>query len=246
MNDLERWQRKTCSTCDGQGELPEASEDYSPICNDEGITYPCEDCEDGKVDCSCDDPDDCDNEDCWEGRVPCESCNGNGYHTYTCDGCHEELTTSYYHAETYAADGALYCRTCVADAEGFKCPTCDGEGELSHESVKLNGRAFKTVAASCSCCGASPIRADDPPRQPFDRRDERNGFDHFVYKASMMDSDRVYFMYLCGDESGEGCLSEVLNQQTDIDPDSDRAVKLEVLNELLGDDLDGVWAMMDE
>jgi len=245
---LERHEMKTCPDCDGRGEhddcqdetLHPASEDtVFPTCDEcdgEG-SHPCEAC-DGTGNGPDGEPYDC--PDCdGEGKLPCEACNGNGYNTATCDRCEDDLEHEHYHVKTWITDdGEIICNGCAMDAGAYKCETCDGEGETPLPTVKLSGKEYPTVAGSCSCCGAAPIRADDPPRH----------MDWFVVKANRCDSDGVYYPRLCTDADGyEGCLSDVLdNPPEPVLDDLDRQEKADILSELLGDDTDGISAMMDD
>lgn len=86
---------------------------------------------------------------------------------------------------------------------------------------QLAGRYYSATKAPCSLCGTSPS-------------DE----EWCVVRASLLDTDGVYFSYLCHHESAECCLGTVLSQQDGVD----LALKerLVTLLELYQDDEDAV------
>ena len=252
---LEKWQKLTCPDCE-DGERSEASEDYHPASED-SVYRTCDECDGtGKVVCPVchgeGEGDDCleenyKGEDCWEGEVECKSCDGNGWTKEHCPYCSEELEHEYYHVRSWVtADGEIICDSCAREAGAYKCETCDGEGELPHESVTVDGRTFEVVQASCSCCGAQGGREGETTgTYSWDTRVRT--FDWYVYRARMLDTDEVYFSYLCGDESGQGCLSDVLDQQEEVKTSpfsKDKRAKLDVVADLLGNDDDGLWSEM--
>jgi len=108
--------------------------------------------------------------------------------------------------------------------------------------VKIGTRTFESCGASCSCCGASPKKSED-----------RGGYgDWLVYRASLADSDGVYYSYLCGDSTGDGCLSEIADEQESSEPVLDERWGLErqemadICREMMGDDEDGCWSHMED
>jgi hypothetical protein len=84
----------------------------------------------------------------------------------------------------------------------------------------------------CSCCGASG-RVD--------------GEDDWwlVFRAGLVDSDGEYYAMLCGGPDGSGCLAEVRAENARRTPTfRDEAAAL--VTDLLGDDLDGAQALMED
>lgn len=255
---MERWQMKTCSACDGTGERDEPDPDlYYGITNDEDLCDTCESCNgEGSHKCeTCEgtggEPHgpDCPDCDGW-GKIDCPDCDGRGYHRQCCPYCGEEMETNYYEAGAYLVEGEIVCESCARNQGAFKCETCDGKGELPCEEVHAQvgnvKRAFPTVNQSCSCCGAKPGRADDMVKAIGRLGYERRGFDVHVVRANLCDSDGVYYVNLCSIE-GEGCLHEIAADREDPNPnDLTRQDKADLLAELLGDDIDGVWAAMDD
>lgn len=102
--------------------------------------------------------------------------------------------------------------------------------------VKLGKRIFNTVEASCSCCGASPS--------------DKSDFEWFVYKAGLVDVDGIYFSYLCGDKDGNGCLSDIYKDQfkdSNLNSIMNRRQEVaDTMKEIMPDDEDGVWSMMQD
>lgn len=187
-----------------------------------------------------------------DGTVECESCSGVGYHRRTCDRCGEELETDYHATGAYISDCELFCSSC-ANELASTCPICGGSGEVPHKSVTLlddngNQRTYATASASCSCCGANPHKHTDTTRDRLFNRTEEYGYSWHTYQANMLDTDGVFFSYLCGDNEGEqGCLREVHEQQSEVKAKlPDRAMKCEVISEVLDGDNDGIWAEMSE
>lgn len=84
----------------------------------------------------------------------------------------------------------------------------------------------------CSCCGAGPrIDAEDDW--------------WLVFKGGLADSDGVYYAMLCDNPTKDGCLSEVRRENDRRKPTlRDEAAAL--VTELMGDDLDGAEAFMDD
>jgi hypothetical protein len=81
----------------------------------------------------------------------------------------------------------------------------------------------------CGCCGSGP-----------DVEPSWRGDPWYVYKAGFCDSDGVYFSMLC-----EGCLEE-LRAENAGRPQTERDEIARELTELLGSDIDGAQAMMDD
>lgn len=256
---LERHQMKTCPDCDGRGEHDDCQDETLHPASEDSVYQSCDECDgEGSHPCkACDgtgDGPDGETFECkvcdGEGKLPCESCDGNGYNRATCAYCQEELDHEYYHVKSWITqDGEIICSGCAMDAGAYKCKTCNGEGELPLPNVKVHGKEFRTVAGSCSCCGARSIRADDPPRQPLHSRDTRQGFDWYVVQANQCDRDGTYYSRLCTDGDGyEGCLRDVLEAQDKAVPafELSRQEKADVLTDLYGDDTDGISAVMDD
>jgi len=81
----------------------------------------------------------------------------------------------------------------------------------------------------CSCCGSGPDAQPEWREEPW-----------YVYRGGLCDSDGVYYSMLC-----EGCLEE-FTFELEQRPGTLRDEMSKVVNELLGDDIDGAQAMMDD
>ena len=96
-------------------------------------------------------------------------------------------------------------------------------------TVKVCGKVYEKTTGMCGCCGS--YGNEDLP--------------WFIYKASLCDADGVYYPRLCGDFNGHGgCLEDVATENIRTPTESDDAAEL--VGELLGDDLDGAQAMMED
>lgn len=177
-------------------------------------------------------------------EVECPTCDGKGGYTSTCDNCHEHIEArDYFHT----GDGAIYCENCGPSTD---CPECKGEGEKQHGPHEFTDSAGKKrtfrsmpVGHDCSCCGARAAnKGDSDRRSGFQARD----FSWFVWEAPLMDTDRVYYSKLCGDEDGEnGCLADMLEQQHEIDAAS--RTNLDEMVELMPSEVhDGVRNMVQD
>ena len=238
---------KDCPDCDGEGHYPR-NEDHphavlSPVfmyeappcddCGGDGIGSDCEHCDDdgdlngpGEPFLSCGH---CDG----TGHFACDACDGNGCLPADCSYCHEEIEgRGYFDVACYIGEGELICEDCA----DYTCETCKGEGRVSHDAVDDNGTERRTVAGSCSCCGASPRSKDDgkPCQGPG------GPYDWYVYETRLVDSDGIYMARLCGDVDGDGCLSDVERSRPG------RHEREKVIAGLLGDDTDGAQALIED
>ena len=83
----------------------------------------------------------------------------------------------------------------------------------------------------CSCCGAGP-RVDD------------EGDWWLIFQAGLCDEDGVYYGMLCDLPDGSGCLS-MIREENARRQHTRRDKQATVITELLGDDLDGAQALME-
>jgi hypothetical protein len=81
----------------------------------------------------------------------------------------------------------------------------------------------------CGCCGSGPNAEPEWRGDPW-----------YVYRAGICDSDGIFFSMLC-----EGCLEEI-REANGRRPQTERDEVAREMTELLGDDLDGAQAMMDD
>ena len=119
------------------------------------------------------------------------------------------------------------------------------EGHVVREAEELHKATVITFASQfdnpkgklspggqCSCCGLSP-HVDGV-------------FDWWlVFKAGLVDSDGVYYSMLCDNSTNDGCLSSIRREKERREK-TKRDEAAEVLSEMLGDDVDGAEAMMDD
>lgn len=81
----------------------------------------------------------------------------------------------------------------------------------------------------CGCCGSGPNATPDYRADPW-----------YVYRAGFCDADGVYYSMLC-----EGCLEELREENVKrVKTTRDEAAQ--AITDLLGDDLDGAQAMMED
>lgn len=172
-----------------------------------------------------------------QGTIPCAECEGTGGDYYSCGVCDEPIDSDSYSEVCYIADGEIVCEDCSR----VDCETCEGEQVIALEEIKLDGTSYAPVAASCSCCGAKPRAPGEQAGPSIGLWDSpAPDWGWYVFRAQMSDTDRVFYSYLCGDETGEeGCLRAVIDQQDDI-AESD-AEALEILRDCAGTDDDGLW-----
>jgi hypothetical protein len=113
------------------------------------------------------------------------------------------------------------------------------EGEALHRAMCItfasqfdNPKGLLSPGGMCSCCGAGP-RVDGL-------------FDWWlVFKAGFTDSDGVFMSMLCGGPDGSGCLPD-LRAEHDRRKPSFRDEAAAIINDLLGDDIDGAQAMFED
>ena len=66
-----------------------------------------------------------------------------------------------------------------------------------------------------------------------------------VFKAGLVDSDGVFYAMLCGGCDGSGCLEDIRGENARRKP-TFRDDAAAMITDLLGDDVDGMEAMMDD
>ena len=81
----------------------------------------------------------------------------------------------------------------------------------------------------CGCCGGGPDVSPSWRPEPW-----------YIYRAGICDSDGVYYSMLC-----EGCLEEIQDENARR-PATERDEIAREVTELLGDDIDGAQAMMED
>lgn len=257
--------RVECDTCDGTGELEDPDEEGGATISD------CGDCDgDGKVDC----PEGCDegwfkescsrcfeefdhNDTVWagDGEFVCHDCMGKAgaFRCPDCDGKGELPLPTIYAWPRKAAVAEDWTVSLDEDDSLLRVKKDDGR----YVAVPRPGRkAMATSAASCSMCGCSPARVGDSyrhlPSSTGGRRDDPDE-EAWVVRASMLDTDGVYFSYLCYLAVGEGCLVDVLEQQEEVKTSTfsaEKQEKLDAVADLFGEpgsadaDEDGLWSTM--
>lgn len=95
-----------------------------------------------------------------------------------------------------------------------------------------NPKGLIEPGGMCSCCGAGP-RVDD----------EREWW--LIMKAGLSDSDGVFYSMLCVGCDSTGCLEEIraANKKR---PSTFRDEASTLIMEMMGDDVDGAEAMMED
>ena len=102
------------------------------------------------------------------------------------------------------------------------------ESRIRAKVVTYDDGGEEQPGGMCNCCGAGPDPAPDWRGDPL-----------YVYKAGFCDSDGVYYSMLC-----EGCLEEIREQKSRR-PETERDEVARQITELMGDDLDGAQAFID-
>lgn len=103
------------------------------------------------------------------------------------------------------------------------------EGRLQAVVVTFNDNGVIKPGGMCGCCGGGPDPAPDWRAEPW-----------YVYRAGICDADGIYFAMLC-----EGCLEDIRTENKRR-PQTERDRIAREVSELLGDDIDGAQAMMDD
>lgn len=162
-----------------------------------------------------------------EVQVVCPDCEGQGGRDERCFRCGEPIEEFDYFL---VGDGEILCDDCGPSTE---CPKCQGTGEIEHKGVYLQRsgeerKFFKAlpVGSDCSMCGGQAHEAGP--------RDQDRPW--FVYRGAMLDEDGVYFARLCGDERGNGCLSDIFEIQPNLSAEARE--NLSTLVALMPDELD--------
>lgn len=260
---------KECAACKGEGSLPRdqpkesAGVQHHPGpaahgSSEEGFWTPCDHCHrksnrDGKVPCTfClgtgDDPfieDPAEAQWCpvcdGDKVIACEDCGGEGGTWDSCGRCMESLEEE---EDVYIGDGEMYCYHCMDKRGAFACDDCASEGTIPVTELEHGGKKWTLVPSSCSCCGGRPHNFDEPAR------DGRGtwGYSWFVVKAQLLDTDGVFYSYLCvSEDTRDGCLVEVQKQQEAVKKNQeDKQLKLDTLGPLLATDPDGLETEMTE
>lgn len=103
------------------------------------------------------------------------------------------------------------------------------EARFSAKIVTFDDGGITKPGGQCGCCGGGPNPAPDWRGDPW-----------YVYQAGICDSDGVFYSQLC-----EGCLEQVRFENSKR-PQTERDEVADQVTELLGDDIDGAQAMMDD
>lgn len=100
---------------------------------------------------------------------------------------------------------------------------------VTYKDIMGPCKGSEFVGGQCSCCGGGPTWAPDWRRDPW-----------LIYRAGICDSDGVFYSMLC-----EGCLDEIRAANFKRKP-TERDTAAAVVSDLLGDDIDGAQAMMED
>ena len=103
------------------------------------------------------------------------------------------------------------------------------QSRLHAKVVTYESDAEERPGGMCGCCGSGPNVAPDWRADPW-----------YIYHAGICDSDGVYYSMLC-----EGCLEDI-REENARRPATERDEIAQEVTELLGDDLDGAQAMMED
>jgi len=103
------------------------------------------------------------------------------------------------------------------------------ESRLQARIVTYERDAEERPGGMCRCCGGGPNVAPDWRADPW-----------YIYQAGICDSDGIYYSTLC-----EGCLEEI-REENARRPTTERDEIAREVTKLLGDDLDGAQAMMED
>ena len=103
------------------------------------------------------------------------------------------------------------------------------ETRFETKIVTYSDEGIEKPGGMCVCCGSGPNPQPDWRGEPW-----------YVYQAGLCDSDGVYYAMLC-----EGCLDEIRCANSKR-PQTERDEIAEQITELLGDDIDGAQAMLDD
>lgn len=103
------------------------------------------------------------------------------------------------------------------------------EARFKSKIVTFDDNGITKPGGQCGCCGGGPNPTPDWRGDPW-----------YMYKAGLCDGDGVYYSMLC-----EGCLEEIRFENSKR-PQTERDAVAREVTELLGDDIDGAQAMMDD
>lgn len=232
---LYKYNEIPCETCEASGQVSEnpdcgltahdlSTMEWTPCdeCEGEG-RFLCDECDgEGVIEVSDDECEECEKCDGW-GYTTCLECSGEGFFPETCNDCHGRVDE---HDTMWVGDGFIVCDLCARQTyKATMCQECEGDGFTTFVNCVLDNRIFPVVDQECSCCGSRP----DPE------------YGVWIFEAHLYDSDGIFFLFLCGDRDGQShCLETVLDQQDEVE--EEKKLKAKVAKELLGDDIDGIWA----
>ena len=103
------------------------------------------------------------------------------------------------------------------------------ESRFSAKIVTYAADGSEQPGGMCGCCGGGPDVSPSWRPEPW-----------YIYRAGICDSDGVYYSMLC-----EGCLEEIQDENARR-PATERDEIAREVTELLGDDIDGAQAMMED
>ncbi len=103
------------------------------------------------------------------------------------------------------------------------------ETRLSAFIVLYDDGGVMRPGGQCGCCGDGPEPISQERYEPW-----------YIYRAGICDSEGVYYSMLC-----EGCLEEIRFENTKR-TQTERDETAEQIAELMGDDIDGAQAFMDD
>lgn len=103
------------------------------------------------------------------------------------------------------------------------------EERFQAKIVTFDDAGIAKPGGMCGCCGSGPNPTPDWRGDPW-----------YIYRAGICDSDGVFYSQLC-----EGCLEEIRFENSKR-PQTERDGIAREVAELLGDDIDGAQAMMDD
>ena len=105
----------------------------------------------------------------------------------------------------------------------------DLESRFQAKVVSYENDGSLEPGGMCNCCGSGPDPEPDWRADPW-----------LVYRAGICDSDGVYYGMLC-----EGCHEDIRDENAKR-TQTERDENARLITELLGDDIDGAQAMMDD
>ena len=103
------------------------------------------------------------------------------------------------------------------------------ESRLRAKIVTFDDQGVLKPGGMCACCGSGPNVCPSWRTDPW-----------YVYQAGVCDADGIFYNMLC-----EGCLEEIHDENAGR-PQTERDLIAREVTDLLGDDLDGAQAMMED